>query len=55
MSFKSVDTIVDENEMGYFPIEFLNSLDIQGILQHNLGLKIGSSVIFLRNLYPDLQ
>jgi len=52
MSFKSIDTTVDENETVNFPTEFLNSMDIPGMPIHNLRLKIGSTVILLCNLYP---
>eukprot|EP00102_Acyrthosiphon_pisum_P019850 XP_016657060.1 PREDICTED: uncharacterized protein LOC107882737 [Acyrthosiphon pisum] len=52
MSFKSIDTTVDENKAVYFSTEFLNSLEIPGMPPHNLRLKIGSPVILLRNLYP---
>jgi len=52
MSFKSIDTTVDENETVHFPTEFSNSLDIKRMTPHNLRLKIGSPVILLRNLYP---
>jgi len=52
MSFKSIDTTVDENETVHFPTEFLNYLDILGIPPHNLRLKICSPVVLLRNLYP---
>ncbi|GFU50819.1 ATP-dependent DNA helicase [Trichonephila clavipes] len=48
MPFKSIDTIVDENET----VLFLNSLDISGMPPHNLRLKIGSLVILLCNLNP---
>lgn len=52
ISFKSIDTVVDENDSVNFPIEFLDSLDIPGMPPHNLRLKIGSYIILLRNFNP---
>ncbi|XP_043259365.1 uncharacterized protein LOC122403185 [Colletes gigas] len=51
-SFKSVDCVVNEDEATNYPTEFLNSLDLPGVPQHILHLKVGSVVIMLRNLQP---
>ncbi|GBP77145.1 hypothetical protein EVAR_38723_1 [Eumeta japonica] len=48
-SFKSIDCVTNEEATNY-PIEFLNSLDVPGLLPHNLRLKVGSVVIMLRNI-----
>ncbi|KAF2890945.1 hypothetical protein ILUMI_15228 [Ignelater luminosus] len=49
-SFKSIDSIIDPNEVGSYPPEFLNSLDLPGLPPHYLQLKVGSVIIMLRNL-----
>ena len=49
-SFKSIDSITDPTEVVNYPTEFLNSLDLPGLLPHNLQLKVGSVIIMLRNL-----
>ncbi|XP_015189530.1 PREDICTED: uncharacterized protein LOC107073405 [Polistes dominula] len=53
MSFKSIDTVVDENESVSFSVKFLNSLDIPGMLPYNLRLKNDTPIILLRNLNPS--
>ena len=49
-SYTSVDSVTDETEATNYPTEFLNSLDVPGILPHNLQLRVGSTIIMLRNL-----
>jgi ATP-dependent DNA helicase PIF1 len=50
VSYKYIDTVCDANEAVNCPTEFLNSLDLPDKPPHNLQLKVGSSVILLRNL-----
>ena len=53
---KSVDT-VHEDEAGEalnYPAEFLNSLSLPGMPEHKLELKIGCSLLLIRNLNPTI-
>lgn len=50
VSYKSVDTVINQNEVVNYSIEFLNSIDLPGIPPHNLQLKVGSPIIMLRNI-----
>lgn len=49
-TFKSVDTIMNPDEVVNYPTEFLNSLDLPGLPPHILQLKIGAPIIMLRNI-----
>ena len=50
--YKSLDTIPDESQAVHFPTEFLNSLEVSGLPQHLLLLKVGAPIIILRSLDP---
>ena len=51
-SLLSIDTITDPEQAVHFPTEFLNSLEVSGMPPHNLKLKLGVTVMLLRNLNP---
>ncbi|GFS98753.1 ATP-dependent DNA helicase [Trichonephila clavipes] len=48
--YKSIDTVVEADEVVNYPSEFLNSLDLPGMSPHVLKLKTGVPVIMLRNV-----
>jgi len=50
ISFKSINSVVNENEAVNITIEFFNFLDLLGLPLHNLQLKIGLPIILLRNI-----
>ncbi|KAL7295113.1 hypothetical protein TKK_0011580 [Trichogramma kaykai] len=51
-TYKSIDTVMNQDEVVHYPTEFLNSLDLTGMSRHDLTLKIGVPIILLRNINP---
>jgi len=51
ISFQSIDTVSDENEIVNYSTVDLNSLDLPGFSLRDLRLKIGPpTILFIRNI-----
>ncbi|CAB3242523.1 unnamed protein product [Arctia plantaginis] len=52
VTYKSVDSMTNPDDVVNYPTEFLNSLELPGFPPHNLQLKVGTVIMILRNLNP---
>jgi len=50
--YLSIDTVLSTDDAIPYPQEFLNDLNPSGFSPHKLKLKIGSTIMLLRNLQP---
>jgi ATP-dependent DNA helicase PIF1 len=53
-TYHNADSIVQGEQRGVYPTEFLNSLSMSGVPPHTLTLQEGNSVILLQNMPGDL-
>jgi len=51
-TYHNADSVVQGEQRGVYPTEFLNSLSMSGVPPHTLTLQEGCPVILLRNM-PD--
>ena len=49
-TFRSIDSVGDLDSQTMFPTEFLNSLSLSGLAEHELKLKVNTVVILMRNM-----
>lgn len=50
--YKSIDTVINEEDTVHYPQEFLNTLNPSGLPSHFLKIKVGIPIILMRNLNP---
>ncbi|GFV83711.1 ATP-dependent DNA helicase [Trichonephila clavipes] len=48
--YNSIDTVMSSDDTMSYPVEFLNSLELSGVLSHKLELKVGVPGLLMRNL-----
>lgn len=48
--YLSADEVDNAENSGQFPTEFLNSITVSGLPEHKLKLKVGCSIMLMRNL-----
>ncbi|GFU81987.1 ATP-dependent DNA helicase [Trichonephila clavipes] len=48
--YNSIVTVMSFDDTTSYPVEFLNSLELSGVLSHKLELKVGVSVLLMCNL-----
>jgi len=53
-TYHNADSVVQGEQRGVYPTEFLNSLSMSGVPPHTLTLQEGCRVILLRNMPGDL-
>ena len=53
VTYTSINSMVDEEQSVKFPAEFLNSIEVSGLPQHILSLKVGMPVMLLRSIKPS--
>ncbi|GBL91282.1 hypothetical protein AVEN_259057-1, partial [Araneus ventricosus] len=51
-TYKSIDTVIDQDEAINYATEFLNSLHLSGLLPHIINVKVSVPIILLRNIDP---
>ncbi len=52
--YHGVNSVMQGEQRGVYPTEFLNSLSMSGVPPHILTLQEGCPVILLRNMSDDL-
>ena len=52
VTYTSVNSMLDEEQSVKFAAEFLNSVEVSGLPQHILSLKVGMPVMLLRSIKP---